>query len=105
MRCSYRRYICLMKVGTRELKNRLSYYLRRVREDDEVVYVTDRGQVIAQLIAVPLKKATRGDRAALLRMAQRGEVTLGKGGRLPDFEPIKPKRPTSLSRYVLEDRR
>jgi len=40
-----------VKVGTRELKNRLSYYLRRVREADESIYVTDRGEVVAELKA------------------------------------------------------
>ncbi|HEX9668238.1 MAG TPA: type II toxin-antitoxin system prevent-host-death family antitoxin [Thermoanaerobaculia bacterium] len=35
-------------VGIRELKNRLSHYLREVRRG-EVVQVTDRGEVIAEL--------------------------------------------------------
>lgn len=37
-----------MAVGVRELKAKLSEYLRRVREG-EVVLVTDRGQVVAEL--------------------------------------------------------
>ena len=44
-------YIGPMKeVGIRELKNRLSEYIRLVREG-EVVMVTDRGEVVAELRA------------------------------------------------------
>jgi len=44
-------------VGTKDLKNNLSRYLQRVREG-EVVRVTDRGKVIAELRSVP---PTEGD--------------------------------------------
>ena len=38
----------MQTVGLRELKNRLSQYIRRVR-DGQLVIVTDRGQVVAEL--------------------------------------------------------
>src|SRR5207245_9290790 len=38
----------MQTVGLRELKNRLSHYIRRVR-DGQLVIVTDRGQVVAEL--------------------------------------------------------
>jgi antitoxin (DNA-binding transcriptional repressor) of toxin-antitoxin stability system len=38
----------VVTVGVRELKNRLRHYLRRVRVGD-VVVVTDRGDVVAEL--------------------------------------------------------
>src|SRR2546428_8384457 len=42
-------YIRAMQtLGLRELKNRLSQYIRRVR-DGQLVIVTDRGQVVAEL--------------------------------------------------------
>ena len=50
-------------VGVRELKNRLSAFLRQVRSGESVL-VTDRGEVVA----VP---------AGLLALARRGAVTLG----------------------------
>src|SRR5258706_8812451 len=90
-RCGYGGYITVMKVGTRELKNRLSYYLRRVREDDESVYVTDRGEVVAELKAVRRARGEPEKRAALLAMAARGDLTLGTG-RFRDFKPIKLKK-------------
>jgi antitoxin (DNA-binding transcriptional repressor) of toxin-antitoxin stability system len=38
----------MKEVGIRELKNRLSEYIRQVREG-EVIMVTDRGEVVAEL--------------------------------------------------------
>ncbi len=92
-----------MNVGTRELKNHLSYYLRRVREAGESLQVTDRGEVVAELRPTPKRKETN-DRRALLALAAKGDVSLGTG-RFKDFKPIRPKAGTSVSRYVLEDRR
>lgn len=93
-----------MKVGTRELKNRLSYYLRRLRETDESVYVTDRGKVIAEL--KPMQEADKdpSERAALLAMAARGELAMGTG-RFRAFKPIKLKKRIAFSQRVLQDRR
>lgn len=93
-----------MKVGTRELKNRLSYYLRRVREDDESVYVTDRGEVVAELKAAGHRRALKGDQAVLTAMAERGDLTLGTG-RYRSVKPIKLKKKILFSRRVLDDRR
>jgi prevent-host-death family protein len=91
-----------MHVGTRELKNRLSHYLRRVRESRKPIYVTDRGEVVAELRPV-------GDGGAkdkvLLALAAADELSLGSGGRLKDFNPIKPTRAVSLASIVIEDRR
>lgn len=92
-----------MNVGTRELKNRLSYYLRRIREGGESLYVTDRGVVVAELRPVAVAK-TRTTQEVLLALAAAGDVSLGSG-RFSDVRPIKPRRKVSLSRYVLEDRR
>ena len=40
-----------MEVGIRELRGRLSEYLARVREGDEVV-VTDRGTAVARIVPI-----------------------------------------------------
>lgn len=91
-----------MHVGTRELKNRLSHYLRRIRESREPIYVTDRGEIVAEL-----RPVTDGgvDDEILLALAATGELTLGNGRRFKRFKPIKPKRAVSLAGIVLEDRR
>lgn len=63
-------------VGIRDLKNRLSEYLRLVREG-ETVLVTDRGRVVAQLAPPPhLALPTVSEDDALARLAAAGKVRL-----------------------------
>jgi antitoxin (DNA-binding transcriptional repressor) of toxin-antitoxin stability system len=66
-------------IGVRELKNRLSEYLRHVRAGEGVL-VTDRGEVVAE-IGPP--GHTAGDTSVppgLVALARRGLVTLGSQG-------------------------
>jgi len=60
-------------VGLRELKNRLSEYVREVRSGEGVL-VTDRGEIVAEI--VPAGRTTDG------RGAPTGLVALAKTGRL-----------------------
>ena len=63
-------------VGLRELKNRLSEYIRRVRAGEAVV-VTDRGQVVAELRSpVNAPSGTKVD-TAVARLVNRGLLVLG----------------------------
>lgn len=89
-----------MRVGTKELKNRLSHYVRAVRAG-ETVEITDRGVVVAEIRAV---RATRGEDAALAKLEAEGILTRGTG-RVRTFTPIVPKRGVRVSDYVSEDRR
>lgn len=93
-----------MKVGTRELKNRLSYYLRRVRDTDESVFVTDRGEIVAELRPIGAAESEPDERAALRAMAARGDLTMGTG-RFTRSKPVKLKKPILFSRRVLDARR
>jgi len=67
-------------VGIRELKNKLSAYLKDVRSG-EIVLVTDRGRVIAEIrppgMAPGLREGISPAYAALLRMIESGEVRPG----------------------------
>lgn len=56
-------------VGVRELKNRLSYYLRIV-QSGEVVRVTARDKVVAEIHKSKLSKAARDDRLHKWLVAQ-----------------------------------
>ena len=90
-----------MNVAVRDLKNKLSHYLRRVRAGGRIV-VTDRGRPIAEIGPIRAKRLTPAER--LLRMAERGEVTLPRTGKpLPAFEPL-PVRGRPVSETLLEDR-
>ena len=63
-------------VGIRELKNRLSEYLRQVRSGESVL-VTDRGEVIAEFSPPGRVQADASVPAGLLGLARRGLLTLG----------------------------
>jgi antitoxin (DNA-binding transcriptional repressor) of toxin-antitoxin stability system len=66
-------------VGIRELKNRLSEYLRHVRSGESVL-VTDRGEVIAEFSPPGRGLADASVPAGLLGLARRGLLTLGTPG-------------------------
>jgi antitoxin (DNA-binding transcriptional repressor) of toxin-antitoxin stability system len=91
------------KVGLRQLKNRLSHYVRQVRRGHEL-QVTDRGEVVAELVR-PRQGPAAGGRDGLASLARRGLVTLG----LPNDPKVyrrKPKllKPGELQRLIDEER-
>jgi antitoxin (DNA-binding transcriptional repressor) of toxin-antitoxin stability system len=88
-----------MKVGTKELKNRLSHYVRLVQQG-EPVQVTDprRGRGRA------FREAERSDEACLQALEQQGLVTIGSKKRLSAFQPLVPRGKKLLSEMVIEDR-
>ncbi len=61
-------------VGLRELKNRLSEYVREVRSGESVL-VTDRGEIVAELVPPGQTSGQRALPAALALLAKRGELT------------------------------
>jgi prevent-host-death family protein len=65
-----------MKVGLRELKNRLSHYVREVRAGQEI-QVTDRGEAVAELLPPRPRRGGLDVRQRLAERARRGLVTLG----------------------------
>ncbi|MCE7873363.1 hypothetical protein DYH09_23715, partial [bacterium CPR1] len=65
-------------VGVRELKNRLSYYLRLVR-GGETLIVTDRGAIVAELKPPQQANPEGFPYPGLLKLAQEGQVRLGTG--------------------------
>lgn len=92
-----------MNVGTKELKNRLSHFLRLVREGD-VVNVMDRGEVVAQLRRVE-RAADPEDEEVLGELSREGVLTRGRG-RLRDIPAVRVRRTRgrSLSSIIIEDR-
>lgn len=63
-------------VGLRELKNRLSEYVRQVRSGDTLL-VTDRGEVVAKLCPPGQATTEHGVPAGLVSLVRRGLITLG----------------------------
>lgn len=86
-------------VGIRELKNRLSQYLRRVRAGERLV-VTERGKPIAIILAPLVTPADRRIDAMLREGVARWEGGKPQGAR----RPPRIKGP-SVAQAVIDDRR
>lgn len=105
-----RGYIYPMKtVGVRELKNRLSEYIRQVRSGEGVL-VTDRGQVVAELTQPGHGPIDTSVPAGLLSLARRDLVTLGAPAGPPTDANLYPalrrsRRRKRTSAQMLEDER
>src|SRR5260370_33050082 len=80
-------------VGLRELKNRLSEYVREVRSGAAVL-VTDRGEVVAELIPPGQVNDERGVPSGLLALARKGQLTLSAANEAE----VYPKLPRLLKR-------
>jgi antitoxin (DNA-binding transcriptional repressor) of toxin-antitoxin stability system len=89
-------------VGVRELKNRLSEYLRLVRSGEEIL-VTDRGEVVAEL-RQPSPRMTL-PYPALLDLVRQGRARLGMPNR-PDLyrSPGAVTPPGSVAKLLDEER-
>jgi prevent-host-death family protein len=81
----------MKSVGIRDLKNRLSEYVREIRSG-EAVLVTDRGEVVAELIPPGQGTDQRGVPSVLVALARRGQLTLGFSNKAAAY----PKLPRAL---------
>ena len=90
-------------VGTAELKNNLSAYLKLVRRGARYV-VTDRGEPVAEL--GPIKPKTESSlEEKLQRLEEQGMLTrASKSGPLKPFKPIKLKGKKLASQLLIEER-
>ncbi len=86
-----------MRVGIRELKNRLSFYLKRV-EEGERIEVTNRGKVIALLI--PTKAIDK----AVWSLVEEGLASWSGGKPCGASHPVR-ARGRQVSEFIVEDRR
>ncbi len=89
-------------VGVRDLKNRLSEYLRQVRDGEEIL-VTDHGEVVAELrqpsprLALPYP--------GLLEAVQQGRARLGLANRPELYAPLTPAMPVGRAAKLLDEER
>jgi antitoxin (DNA-binding transcriptional repressor) of toxin-antitoxin stability system len=89
-------------VGVRELKNRLSEYLRQVRSGESVL-VTDRGEVVAELTAPGQGSTDASVPAGLRALARRGLATLGSRGDVSLYRALPRRRRGSHTASALLD--
>lgn len=94
----------MQTVGVRELKNRLSEFIRRVRAGEGLL-VTDRGEVVAALTP-PGQRADASLPPGLLGLARPGLLTIGAPGD-SSLYPALPRARSSPRRAarLLDDER
>jgi len=91
-----------MEIGTAELRNRLSFYLRLVRRGRRVV-VTDRGRPVAQL--VPFASGNDDLHTRIAEMAAEGVVSAQPVRKRREIRPVALHRANvRASRLVSEMR-
>ena len=87
-----------VRVGTRELKNKLSEYMRRVKAG-QVITVTERGKTIGQII--PVKASTQERLQAVVDAG----IAEWNGRKPKSYKPKAINRgPRQVSDLVSEDR-
>ena len=91
-------------VGLRELKNKLSEYVRQVRAGEEFL-VCDRGQVVAEL--GPPRREAQDPRVppGLAAMAKRGAVTLGEPNDPAAYPVLSPLVPEGTAGRLIDEER
>lgn len=77
------------------MKNRLSEYIREVRSG-EAVLVTDRGNVVAELVPPGQRPDERGLSSGLMELARKGRMTLGAANK----EALYPDLSRLLKRHT-----
>jgi prevent-host-death family protein len=93
-----------MDVSVREPKARLSEYLRRVRQGEEVV-ITHRGEPVGRIVPIEQEQpATEAD--IVRRLREMPWIRPGRGGEPLGARDPLPHRPgeKTLADIVLEDR-
>ena len=79
----------MKSVGLRELKNRLSEFVRDVRSGEGVL-VTDRGEVVAELVPPGDRISESGVPSGLAALAKNGQVTLGDSNNASVYPKLSP---------------
>lgn len=87
-----------------ELKNRLSYYLRRVQRGESIL-VCDRDRVIARIERVaPLARVQESEAAWLDRLERRGVIRRGSGKLTRQWLAKKPAVRADVVAALLQER-
>jgi len=94
----------MKSVGIRELKNRLSEYVREVRSG-EAVLITDRGEVVAEIVPPGEPENEVAVPSVLIALARKGILTLGSSNEpsaYPELPPLLKNR--SVTELLSEER-
>jgi prevent-host-death family protein len=94
----------MKSVGLRELKNRLSEYIRGVRAGEGVL-VTDRGEVVAELVPPGARVDESNVPSTLVALARRGQLTLGAANDAALYPKLSPLLKRRRSVALLDEER
>jgi prevent-host-death family protein len=94
----------MRSVGLRELKNRLSAYVREVRSGEGVL-VTDRGEVVAELVPPGQGADERGVPSGLVTLARKGQLTLGASNDAALYLKLPPLLKRQRAAVLLDEER
>jgi antitoxin (DNA-binding transcriptional repressor) of toxin-antitoxin stability system len=87
-----------------DLKNRLSYYLRRVQQGDSIL-VCDRDRVVARIERAGAdQRGTGTDQEWLDRLERRGIVRRGTGGPTTEWMARRPAAQADVVAALLNER-
>ncbi len=93
----------MITVGIRELKDRLSRYLRMVRRGEEIL-VTDRREVVAEL-RQPVSTLGNTAYPGLVRHARAGRALLGAPNSPALYPRVTPPLPSGSAARLLDAER
>src|ERR1700688_1626656 len=91
-------------VGIRDLKNRLSEYVRQVRGGEEILG-TDRGEEVAELRAATPPGAPASGHPGVTALSARGFLVLGKANSPDLYPPLPPILVTGSAAELLAEER
>jgi prevent-host-death family protein len=94
----------MKSVGLRELKNRLSEYVRDVRSGEGVL-VTDRGEVVAELLPPGPRADESSIPSTLVALAKRGQLTLGASNDAALYPKLSPLLKRRRAAALLDEER
>ena len=88
----------------RELKNRLSAHVRELRSG-ETVLVTDRGEVVAELLPPGQSGHSPEVPSVLVALARNGQLTLGAPNQAELYPKLSPLLPEGRAQQLLDQER
>jgi len=94
----------MKSVGLRELKNRLSAYVREVRSGEGVL-VIDRGEVVAELLPPGQGLHESGVTSGLMALERKGQLTLGASNGATMYPKLSPLLKRHRAAVLLDEER
>jgi len=94
----------MKSVGLRELKNRLSEFVREVRSGEPVL-ITDRGEVVAEIVPPGQPQNQPHVPSALAILARNGFLTLGSPNEPAAYSELPPLLKLRCAADLLDEER